>query len=166
MYKSVDVKTYLPEPHDLFGVPLVMPVYSIPLPVIHIHFLHTTQHQLLKKIFQIYKLHLWFQLMSSSLTYKSYIKYLCHTIFLQLASPIFSAFFQSQINQKAPMVWDNEVINMYIPPALSHQSTEATVEGPPHWSRPGKPSTAPQPLSRISSWSSNYKEKDNIRQSF
>lgn len=53
MYKSVDVKTYLPEPHDLFGVPLVMPVYSIPLPVIHIHFLHTTQHQLLKKIFQL-----------------------------------------------------------------------------------------------------------------
>lgn len=49
MYKSVDVKTHLPEPHDLFGVPLVMPVNRVPLPVIHIHFLHTTQHQLLKK---------------------------------------------------------------------------------------------------------------------
>lgn len=53
MYKSVDVKTHLPEPHDLFGVPLVMPVNRVPLPVIHIHFLHTTQHQLLKKKLQL-----------------------------------------------------------------------------------------------------------------
>lgn len=46
------------------------------------------------------KLHLWFQLRSTCLTFKSYIKYLCHTVFLQPAPKISST---SETNRQ-PMV--------------------------------------------------------------
>ena len=39
-------KGYLPEPGHLFAAALVMPVDGVPLPVVNIHFLHSTQHQL------------------------------------------------------------------------------------------------------------------------
>lgn len=39
-------KTYLPEPDNLFAAARVVPVNSTSFPVIHIKFLHSTQHQL------------------------------------------------------------------------------------------------------------------------
>lgn len=39
-------KAYLPEPDNLFAAACVVPVNSTSFPVIHIKFLHSTQHQL------------------------------------------------------------------------------------------------------------------------
>jgi len=38
--------THLPEPDDLLGVAVVVPVNSVALPVLHVHVLHAAQDQL------------------------------------------------------------------------------------------------------------------------
>lgn len=42
----VCVGLYLPEPDDLFAVPCVMAVHSVPLPVLKVYLLHSTEHYL------------------------------------------------------------------------------------------------------------------------
>lgn len=37
---------YLPKPHDLLAVALVMSINGVPLPIVTVDFLHPTEHQL------------------------------------------------------------------------------------------------------------------------
>lgn len=39
-------RLYLPKPDDLFAVPCVMTVHSVPLPVLQVYLLHATEHHL------------------------------------------------------------------------------------------------------------------------
>lgn len=46
---------YLPKPRDLFACARVMAIDGVPLPVIHIHLLHTAQHQLQLALVEVFQ---------------------------------------------------------------------------------------------------------------